>query len=322
MKILRLLAEDIKKIKAIDITPPEDEAVVVIGGMNDQGKTSALDTIQLALDPESLKRAVSRPLREGAEHGQIVLDLGEGHTVQVEVSRTYTGNGASYLNVWADGEKVKSSPQAFLDRLIGALAFDPQAFARMEPARQRVTLLDLVRLDIDLPALEAEYATTFEARTSLNRDLKQHQGALVQMPAPAPDLPGTEVSAADLLAAIQTARTRGFATPRSGSSSTRSGARRPPPRRGSRIATGRSASWTPGSRRSAPRATRSRRPTPPSSPADGSWRPRSPASSIPISTPGARSSARSRSATKRSGAASSIAPRRPRWAGCSGRARG
>ena len=201
MKILRLCAHNIKRLQAIDITPP-DEPVILISGRNDQGKSSALDSIQLALDADSLKKAVTVPLRHGAHHGDIALDLGEGQTVQVEVSRTYTENGTSYLNVWADGEKIKS-PQAFLDALNGALSFDPHAFAKMEPTRQHATLLELVHLDVELAALDAEYADTFETRTSVNRDLKQQEAVLAKIAVPAPDLPTSELSAAAILAAIQ-----------------------------------------------------------------------------------------------------------------------
>jgi recombinational DNA repair ATPase RecF len=204
MKILRLCAHNIKRLQAIDITPP-DEPVILISGRNDQGKSSALDSIQLALDADSLKKAVTVPLRHGAHHGDIALDLGEGQTVQVEVSRTYTENGTSYLNVWADGEKIKS-PQAFLDALNGALSFDPHAFAKMEPTRQHATLLELVHLDVELAVLDAEYADTFETRTSVNRDLKQQEAVLAKIAVPAPDLPTSELSAAAILAAIQAAQ--------------------------------------------------------------------------------------------------------------------
>jgi DNA repair exonuclease SbcCD ATPase subunit len=43
MKILRLIAHNIKRLQAIDITPP-DEPVILISGRNDQGKSSALDS--------------------------------------------------------------------------------------------------------------------------------------------------------------------------------------------------------------------------------------------------------------------------------------
>jgi len=188
---------------------PELQSMVVYGNNGQEIDKLAIDSgkdsIQLALDADSLKKAVTVPLRHGANHGDIALDLGEGQTVQVEVSRTYTENGTSYLNVWADGEKVKS-PQAFLDALNGALSFDPHAFAKMEPARQRATLLELVHLDVDLATLDAQYADTFETRTTVNRDLKQQEAILANIAVPAPDLPTIELSAAAILAAIQAAQ--------------------------------------------------------------------------------------------------------------------
>ena len=40
MKIIKLTAENVKRLKAIEITPEGN--LVVIGGLNDQGKTSTL----------------------------------------------------------------------------------------------------------------------------------------------------------------------------------------------------------------------------------------------------------------------------------------
>jgi hypothetical protein len=42
LRITRLVMHNIKRIRAIDISPTDD--VVVIGGKNDQGKSSVLDS--------------------------------------------------------------------------------------------------------------------------------------------------------------------------------------------------------------------------------------------------------------------------------------
>ena len=46
-KILKLQAENIKRLKAIEITP--EGHVMVVGGKNGQGKSSTLDAIWYAL---------------------------------------------------------------------------------------------------------------------------------------------------------------------------------------------------------------------------------------------------------------------------------
>ena len=47
MKIIELQAENVKRLKAVDITP--DGTLQIIGGRNAQGKSAVLDSIWLAL---------------------------------------------------------------------------------------------------------------------------------------------------------------------------------------------------------------------------------------------------------------------------------
>lgn len=204
MKILRLTGHNFKKIRAVDITPNPDEHVILIGGRNSQGKTSVLDMIQGAIDFASMQKRTPQPIREGAEHADIDLDLSE-----IEIKRTFTDNETNYLTVrLKDDARTKVTlPQAFLDKLVGKLSFDPLAFMRMEGKDQRDTLFRLdPGLEQNLTALDAEYGTAFVERTGVNRSLKQQQGALAKMTLPAADLPETGISAADLLKAIQAAQ--------------------------------------------------------------------------------------------------------------------
>lgn len=204
MKILRLTGHNFKKIQAVDITPDPDEHVIVIGGRNNQGKTSVLDMIQGAIDFASMQKRTPQPIREGAEHADIDLDLSE-----IEIRRTFTDNQTHYLTVrLKDNARTKvSSPQAFLDKLVGKLSFDPLAFMRLEGKDQRDTLFRLdPELERTLAALDAEYGTAFTERTGVNRSLKQQQAGLAKLPPPAADLPEAEISAADLLQAIQAAQ--------------------------------------------------------------------------------------------------------------------
>ena len=47
MKIIELQAENVKRLKAVDITP--DGTLQIIGGRNAQGKSAVLDSIWLEL---------------------------------------------------------------------------------------------------------------------------------------------------------------------------------------------------------------------------------------------------------------------------------
>jgi hypothetical protein len=169
MRIIKLVAENVKKLRAIEITPKGD--VVQVRGKNESGKSSVLDAIYWALAGKGGVDA--KPVREGEEKARITLDLGE-----LIVTRRFTAAGGTSLTVeTVDGASYKS-PQAVLDKLIGSLAFDPLAFSRMDTKTQLNELRALVPLDIDVDALDAANREDFARRTDLNRELRALASAL------------------------------------------------------------------------------------------------------------------------------------------------
>lgn len=73
MRIIKLTAENVKRLKVVDITPKGD--VVEITGPNESGKTSVLDSIWWAIAGERVIQ--SEPIRQGEEEARIRLDLGD-----------------------------------------------------------------------------------------------------------------------------------------------------------------------------------------------------------------------------------------------------
>ncbi|PIU32864.1 MAG: hypothetical protein COT06_00430, partial [Syntrophobacteraceae bacterium CG07_land_8_20_14_0_80_61_8] len=138
LKIIRLAAENVKRLRAVQITP--EGHIVQISGPNAAGKTSVLDCIWYALGGGSA--LPEQPIRKGAAKGEIHLDLGE-----MLVSRTFTQSG-SYLKVVSKDGRECNSPQKLLDSLLGKLAFDPLAFARLSEDRQRELLMNLVSIPL------------------------------------------------------------------------------------------------------------------------------------------------------------------------------
>ena len=67
MKIIQLQAENIKRLKAVQISPTDD--VVVISGKNENGKTSVIDSIWLALEYRAAVKSSPQPLRRGESKG-------------------------------------------------------------------------------------------------------------------------------------------------------------------------------------------------------------------------------------------------------------
>jgi hypothetical protein len=60
-----------------------------------------------------------------------------------------------------------------LDDLLGSLSFDPLQFSRMDARTQYATLRNLVKLDVDIDALDAANKADYDARTEINRQTKQ-----------------------------------------------------------------------------------------------------------------------------------------------------
>ena len=186
MKIIRLTAENIKRLKAVEITP--DGNMVVIGGRNAQGKTSVLDSITYALAGTSSHP--DQPIRNGEDKAKIVCELDD-----LIVTRTFTLKGGSLKVSNKEGAKY-ASPQALLDELTGKLTFDPLAFARMQPQEQLETLRSLVGLDF--AEMDAKRQELYDKRTVVNREGKELKGAVDQM-TKYPDVPDDEVSVSELM---------------------------------------------------------------------------------------------------------------------------
>ena len=184
LRIVKLEAENIKAIKAVEITPAGN--LVEITGRNGQGKSSVLDSIWWALAGASAVDPV--PIRTGETEARIRLDLGE-----IVVTRHFRegkdGDFPSRLTVeTAEGARFPS-PQALLDGLLGALAFDPLAFSRLPAREQYEQIRDMVGLDFD--ADEAANREDFAARTVTNRNAmaKRAIAEAITVPEDAPTEP-------------------------------------------------------------------------------------------------------------------------------------
>lgn len=186
MRILRLTSENVKRLSAVEIAP--DGNVIVIGGMNAAGKTSVLDSIEMALRGRT--SIPSQPIRKGQDRASVKIDLGD-----LEVERIFTPSG-NRLIVKERGGKPAGSPQAILDKLIGAVSFDPLEFSRMKPRDQATQLQQLMGLDFSL--LEAERQKHFEDRTSVNRQKQTIEAQLAGAPLD-PDAPAIEISVSSLV---------------------------------------------------------------------------------------------------------------------------
>lgn len=194
LKIVDLKVQNIKRVRAVHITPNGD-STVILGGKNGAGKTSVLDAIAMALG--GARAIPSDPVRHGAKRGSIVADLGD-----LVVERVISPDGQTTLTVRdADGNRQRS-PQKILDELCSRIAFDPLAFMSMDPAKQNEQLRQL--LGLDFSQLDTERERCYAKRTDINRDAKAARSTSESVVVP-PHTPDTPVVVADLLAQLTAA---------------------------------------------------------------------------------------------------------------------
>lgn len=195
MKILQLISENVKCLKAVSISPKGN--TVVISGKNGQGKTSCIDSIEYALGGQGA--ICEEPVRKGQQKARIVCDLGD-----IVVERTFSAvSGDSALKVKTkEGHPVKS-PQAMLDQLCSRIGFDPLSFVRLKPAEQVETLRKLVGLDF--AELNTKRQKLYDDRTLAGRELQAAKTRLQTFQF-FPDVSDVEVSVSELMGRLNTAQ--------------------------------------------------------------------------------------------------------------------
>lgn len=161
MRIVRFEAQDVLRLSAVEIEPTGD--VVTLGGGNEQGKTSILNTIEMTLAGK--RSTPAKPIRDGAKRARSVIDLGD-----LIVERVIT-QASDRLTVRTKDGEIKARPQDVLDKLFSAISFDPLRFASDKPEKQAETLRQLVGLDFT--DHDKDRAALFQQRTDINRDHKK-----------------------------------------------------------------------------------------------------------------------------------------------------
>lgn len=183
--ILRLEVSNLLRVKAVEVNPTGP--LVVVAGANDQGKTSILNSIAIALSGKDLP---VMPIRQGAASGYVILE-----TEGLIVTRKFSLSGGAVLEVRdREGARV-TSPQTKLDALVSRVTFDPFEFTRMKPGEQLNTVRQIAGLDFT--ELNAEYKTKYDQRTEINRQAKNQEGVLSGVPRD-PSAPKEQISVAKL----------------------------------------------------------------------------------------------------------------------------
>jgi hypothetical protein len=191
-KIIAMEAENVMRLKAVYIEP--SGSMVEITGENEQGKSSLMEAIWMALGG---KDAIPKdPIRKGEQKAKVRLDMGE-----FEVTRTFTrredGEIGTTVTVTAGEGFTRNKPQEFLTKIVGALTFDPLAFATKKPKEQFDMLRGFVK-DYDFEAEAEKRKTAFVRRTAVNAAAANAKARAEAIVIP-PDAPAAEVDETALL---------------------------------------------------------------------------------------------------------------------------
>lgn len=197
-KITSITVDNIKRISHAEVTPGTH--LFVVGGKNEQGKSTLLDAIEMAFGGKRVMPA--KPVRDGSDSAEIIVELDDGYRVRQR--HTPSGVTTTLAHTGADGVRSEiKSPQAMLTAMAGTLALDPLAFTREAPAKQRATLQELVKLDTT--ALDTAEAEAMERRKNVVAAGKE-TSARIDAIAPDPDAPTERLDPAQLMADLQRER--------------------------------------------------------------------------------------------------------------------
>lgn len=191
VKIVSLEAQNVKRLKAVELTPAQD-GLNIIGGNNGQGKTSVLDALAWALGGE--KFAPSKPKREGSVTDPVIrVKLSNGFVVE------RSGKNGTLKIKDPSGKK---SGQKILDEFIEKLALNLPAFMAMNDKEKAKVLLQIIGVGDELYKLDNEYSLLYNRRLEIGRIADQKEKYAKEMPV-YPDAPKEPVSASELISQQQ-----------------------------------------------------------------------------------------------------------------------
>ena len=158
VKIIELEAENIKRVKAVQIVPALN-GLTIIGGDNNQGKTSVLDAIAWALGGDKYRPEAAQ--REGANTPpRLHVNLSNGLVVERR------GKNSALTVSDPSGRK---GGQQLLNEFVEQLALDLPRFMNMNDREKADTLLKIIGVGDRLAAFDREIRALYDRRTPLGR---------------------------------------------------------------------------------------------------------------------------------------------------------
>lgn len=187
VKITALEAENVKRIKAVALTP-SPTGLTIVGGNNNQGKTSVLDALAWALGGDRFRPDAAQ--RDGAvAPAHLKVKLSNGVVVERK------GKNASLTVTDPTGRR---SGQQLLNAFVEPLALDLPRFMEATDKEKADILLRIIGIGTELHTRDMEIKALYDKRTftgQLAAQKKHFAEELISYP----DAPEEPVSASDLI---------------------------------------------------------------------------------------------------------------------------
>lgn len=187
IKINKLEIENVKRVKAVKLKP-SDTGLTIIGGNNNQGKTSVLDAITWALGGNRYKP--SNATREGSViPPNLKITMNNGLVVERK------GKNSDLKVIDPRGEKAG---QQLLDSFVEELALNLPKFMNQTSKEKATTLLQIIGVGDKLAELEGKEREVYNQRHAIGQIADQKEKYAKEQ-IYYPDVPDEIISASDLI---------------------------------------------------------------------------------------------------------------------------
>lgn len=187
IKINKLEIENVKRVRAVHVVPSE-KGLTVLGGKNNQGKTSVLDSIAWALGGK--KYQPSNPRREGSvTPPSLRVELSNGLIVERK------GKNSDLKVIDPSGNKAG---QALLDSFVEELALDLPKFMEATSKEKARTLLEIIGVGDKLFELDTLENKLYQERLAIGKIADTKKKHAQEMPRHE-GVPEELISASDLI---------------------------------------------------------------------------------------------------------------------------
>lgn len=187
VKINKLEIENVKRVKAVTIEPTSN-GLTILGGNNNQGKTSVLDAIAWALGGNKYKP--SKPARDGSMNPPTLrVELSNGLIVERK------GKNSDLKVTDPSGQKAG---QQLLDSFVEELALNLPKFIESSAKDKANTLLQIIGVGEKLWELDRKEEQLYNERRTIGQIADQKKKYAAEQPQ-YPEAPNELVSIADLI---------------------------------------------------------------------------------------------------------------------------